>query len=718
MARQLTLPPVRRARLADLPSAITQTHPGNRVFRATFWRKEGLAFSEAGSKVNRDPIVEAYLRARAFDVVDEVTYRSMNRGLGTPIGHQHDSMAELPEWLDRQRETMELLRDADDEVRTAWVVGVLERDVARFCEDAERADEGRWADLRAHARSLVEFGGDGVSGRLSSDTSVRTWLLLHDKRTSLEQLSLLRRFTNGHRRTEVHDGRVYAMLPFHGADEPGVPDELYEMSAHETRLSTELWGCRWTEDQDLELTLFTYINFVDYQGVVPDVSVSLVEEHGGEALDLTVSHFDHVFANASVAHRFQDYRPGGCRVTVPVTVLARHARRLREEGVEAPSWRLSVQVTARGLTRSGTISVVEPRGTAGGLGTAWLAPVAVEGLEVVAEPDPLTGLRISIADLPAVNLGSASVSGRVLTGRVESDLPVSGVVAWRPDGAPRVEAPVKDGSFVLDVPDVDYREGRTEARHWRLRALTGDGEHPIGWPLGSSERWYAASPDGQVALSRSTRGNCEIAETTRTMLLHDVRLHEKHLTVRGTWLGAVPDTWRLVLRGPRADLPADVALAADGEVNATIATDWDEWGVGSRPLPTGTYRLVVLSGGPEPEIESVPVLADRLWERLLEEQVSNDHRLRLVKPAREPRLVFEAPLPDDQRGAFAQTRLREAHGPDADLKSTRARSTCSPTRAAPRRTVSSRSPRSSSERVRTSGCTGGWWTGRRGCPTG
>ena len=266
-------------------------------------------------------------------------------------------------------------------------------------------------------------------------------------------------------------------------------------------------------------------------------------------------------------------------------------------------------------------------------------------------------------------LGAASVAGREITGSIHSDLPVSAVVARRSNGGAEAEAVVTNGRFVLALPDVGYAEGRTQVRHWRLRAVTSDGEHPIGWPAGPGAQWFALSREGDVALSRSARGNCEVAETTRSLVLEDVDLGEGHVTVRGSWLGRVPAGSAIVLRGPRGDLtPSDVRVDPEGGVVVTVATTWVEWGLDPGPIPAGTYRLVVVCGDGEETFESVPVVGDRLWERLLEEQVSAHLRLRLVKPGRELRLVFEAPLPDLERGAYAQTRLRAAHGPDAAIE--------------------------------------------------
>jgi CDP-glycerol glycerophosphotransferase len=667
-ALRLRLPPVQRARLVDVPAAIGDTHPGNKLFTAAFWKRADLAFTASDGRGPLQPVVEAFLETAAFDVVGDVTYRDMNRGHGTPIGHLRSSISDLPRWLEGQRRTLELLRETAQEVRTAWVVNVLEREAPRYIDDGERADDVAWSALRDHVHQLAESGGDTLWRDLSADASVRTWLLLQDHRAALHRLSAWARVERGFRRTDVREGKVFAELPFYRDTDLGVPDECYEMSPDETRLTTVLSGVRWTDDRTLQLTLFSYIPYVDYAGTPPEVSVSLVEEGTGVAQPLPVAQFDDGLGSATVAHRDQDYSPGGCEVSVDAAALARAARSAASRGVDDPSWRLDIQVATQGVSRRGTLTEVDQRGTAGGLGTAALAPVVVDGRRIVLERDPQVMLRITTADLAPVRLRSATVTGREVSGEIDSEVPVLSVLAWQPASGTRLEAPVAHGAFVLRLPEVGFAGGLSEARHWRVRAVTSDGEVPVGWPSQEHSRWIGATPVAEVVLNRSASGNCEVSEATRTALLHEVRVADGHISLRGDWLGVPPESWRLLLRGPRGDLQAsDVSHPAEGGFTATFPTVWDEWGLGPAPIPSGVFRPVLVCDGSERAIESAPLPGESLAGQLLQEYLTTQHRVRVTKPGREVRLGFDAPLADNERGSYWQGRLQEKYGPGADL---------------------------------------------------
>ena len=75
---------------------------------------------------------------------------------------------------------------------------------------------------------------------------------------------------------EVRDGRVWALLPHHDDTTLGIPPELFEMTAAETRLRATLREVRWSGPGEMELTIFAAIDFVDLQDF-PRVECALVD---------------------------------------------------------------------------------------------------------------------------------------------------------------------------------------------------------------------------------------------------------------------------------------------------------------------------------------------------------------------------------------------------------------------------------------------------------
>jgi CDP-glycerol glycerophosphotransferase len=84
----------------------------------------------------------------------------------------------------------------------------------------------------------------------------------------------------------------------------------------------------------------------------------------------------------------------------------------------------------------------------------------------------------------------------------------------------------------------------------------------------------------------------------------------------------------------------------------------DAWGLGERPLPTGSYRLHVEHAGDR----RPAVLAPDLVDRLPEETRTPEHRVRLLRGHADGLVVrLEPLLTADETGARAQRRLQRAH---------------------------------------------------------
>ena len=91
--------------ITEFPEAITDVVVENRLFRNSFWSSAGLSFPETAGALSSQPVVDAYLRASAFDVLAQVTHHAMNRGRGLAFDHMETALPGLDRWLAAQRET-------------------------------------------------------------------------------------------------------------------------------------------------------------------------------------------------------------------------------------------------------------------------------------------------------------------------------------------------------------------------------------------------------------------------------------------------------------------------------------------------------------------------------------------------------------------------------------------------------------------------------------
>ena len=349
------------------------------------------------------------------------------------------SSTALDIWIDHHERTWRRVEGLGlPDVRDWWLWGVLDAAIQPLLDDVERADGEQWRTLRDHACMLLE--SPGVWTKVSAESRVKLWLLRHDHRPQLEEFAAARLFSNGDRPTVVREGKVWALLPFHDDAALGVPRELYEMTAEETRLRTMLREVRWTGgERFVELTVFAAIDFVHLEEP-PTVTCALVEESSGERIDLTVGQYRDPRGNQR-GRRFPVVPWGAFDATVDAAkvVAASQALGLADTG---RTWVLDVYMMVGGVSRSGPVTQVDEQGSAGLIGQPHLAPRLVEGALVGFSPaTSVTGLRV----LPASGapLAPSRSTAAPVRGVLElTDVPLVAVQA----GSPTHARPDRGGS--------------------------------------------------------------------------------------------------------------------------------------------------------------------------------------------------------------------------------------------------------------------------------
>ncbi|CAA9319417.1 MAG: COG1887: Putative glycosyl/glycerophosphate transferases involved in teichoic acid biosynthesis TagF/TagB/EpsJ/RodC [uncultured Nocardioidaceae bacterium] len=688
--------------LKDHPVAIADTVDENRLYRTDFWRREGLTFPRAAT-AGPTPAVQAFATGRTFDVLAEDTYRRSGSEAAHPYGWQVSAMAAFDEWLAHQDAVRGLLDDGevrpDDEVSQAWAAAVCDVDAIPLLDDAERATPTQWDALRACLVPVRAGMTPETWARVRAESRVKVWLAVEGHRDVLEHFAVQRLFERGNRRTRVVDGRVLA--DFNGLESVQgrgvtVPADVVEMTERESALKVHVHGARWVDGERVQLDLFVRADFVSYRSddegaaeeahAPHELSAYLVEEQGGRRVDLQVeSHVD-VEAGVVAGHRHQDYAPGATRVTLDASALS-----LGVDG-RATDWVFGFVLTLRGISRTGSLTSLEERGSAGLLGQPAHAPrvVRLGGAErgaVALRADSRRLAVVHVAPPPRIVAEELRSEGRVLTGRlagppsgawlrgtvVAAPAAVPGTTKWaaRPN-APRVEAPLQpvgDGlaTFVLTVPPGTPRPRSSEpsgnaTSAWSLRVLRDGGELPVGFPAGVVGDLAPGAELGEVVAVRSPRGYVELWRPARTLLLDGIDLigrtgvEPPKVRLRGRWLGSPPHHWRATLRGGRATVQAS-GSGEGHDVHAPLPLVWDEWGLGETVLPVGPYQVEVADESAGLAVHVVP--GEGLVASLLRSELGADVRMTPVHNSRGPAVRLDPPLADDERGAHAQQRLQE-----------------------------------------------------------
>ncbi|MBA2773012.1 MAG: glycosyltransferase family 2 protein, partial [Nocardioidaceae bacterium] len=175
--------------LEEHPEAMRNVFAWDKVFRRSFWERAGLAFPEGVRYEDQGTIIEAYLRAEAFDVVVRPVYRWRIRSDGSSITQRRHEIADLRDRLaTKQMATDVLRRLGSPRLLYYWARTGLPGDLPLYFREIPGCDDSYWQLLHTGVRDLFE-GLPGIQeSRLRVPQRVVGWLVTHGRRADAETL--------------------------------------------------------------------------------------------------------------------------------------------------------------------------------------------------------------------------------------------------------------------------------------------------------------------------------------------------------------------------------------------------------------------------------------------------------------------------------------------------------------------------------------------------
>jgi CDP-glycerol glycerophosphotransferase len=247
-----------RAALEDQPEIIGDVFCWNKVFRREFWQGHGLAFPEGTRYQDQPPITEAFLRARAFDVLPEVGYLWRVRDDGSSVTQGRHELGNLQDRVVTKRASWDLVhRLGSPAVQRVFRDRVMPGDLHQFFNAVPECDDAYWELLRS---MVVELWGEDHSlaaTQLLPSHRLMGWLVEQDRRS--DAAALWRRMRDGSgplpvRPTADRTGLALDTSPLF--DEP-VPDEIARLRDHEIgwRATAEEVRSSWRGGHELSGTV-------------------------------------------------------------------------------------------------------------------------------------------------------------------------------------------------------------------------------------------------------------------------------------------------------------------------------------------------------------------------------------------------------------------------------------------------------------------------------
>lgn len=639
----------------EFPEAMQDVIACNRMFRRGFWIDRVGGFDEGVAYEDHVPMVKAYLRARAFDVLTTFTYNWRIRENATSMGQQKHRLANLEDRLAAKREALRIVsKEGSEGVRAAWLGRVINTDLPIFVPAALAADDRYRAVLQSAAADFLARSGPDAWRHARADRKLTTALVAAGRWDEVDRLGEHIRGHGVPGATVVRDGRVFENLPF-GRDLP-LPTDLYELSTHQSGLVAVISGVRWDLDRTLHLDGWAFIRGIDLTGTRPEIEVWLQRVGGDRVLRLTVQQQARPEATLWANDPNQRYDRAGFAVAIP-------AARLRPGG----RWQLRVRVRAAGVERDGAVHALSRFGNHDRLPSSPTIE-AEDPTRIVPVLDHRVGfvLETRTDRFRAVSLtrgDDGSLVGIVAVLQQPRSGPTEAVLS---DRRRMLRTPVRaEGPGVLGFEFSPPTRGRT----YQLQIATEDGRrHRVAWPCEAATTPTATTTSTGLATSglsgwsRSPGGLVQVETARAGVWAAEVAVSESGLTVVVDVEQVTPDDLEsLELTGVAGSVgPEAIDPGGPGRWTLTFPTFASVWpGSAEVPLLSGTYALA----SRHRDRRLAVTLGPGLLARLPLEVRTKSHLVTLTRAARTAELQVQLapPLGEDERGRVSQRRLVERY---------------------------------------------------------
>lgn len=180
----------RRRRIDDVPLMLTDVFVWNKIFVTDFWRGAGITFPERTRYQDQVALTDAYLKAEAFDVIDEIVYEWRHRPSANSATQTRRTVANLQERINTKRMTLEFVEAyGNPAVSRVLETEILPVDMWEYCEAVPGCSDEFWDLLVAAFREF--WGGQRVAyteAMIPPHERLMGWLVTEGRREDLVRL--------------------------------------------------------------------------------------------------------------------------------------------------------------------------------------------------------------------------------------------------------------------------------------------------------------------------------------------------------------------------------------------------------------------------------------------------------------------------------------------------------------------------------------------------
>ncbi len=361
--------------LEEHPEAMHNVFAWDKVFRRSFWERAGLVFPEGVRYEDQGTMIEAYLRAEAFDVVVRPVYNWRVRSDGSSITQRRHEIADLEDRLvTKQMATDVVRRLGSPRLVDYWARNGLAGDLPVYFGEIRGCDDAYWQLLHTGVRELFQGLPPIHESHLRVPQRVVGWLVTRGRRAEAERVLAWVAEHPGPLPLQVEGGHVVAELPLARDASAGIPPEVFWLREDELEFDARLQSAHWV-GPTLEVSGLGLIRGAPTEGV-ETVITAWLESPGGGVVSMRVEQRTDPEATAWVNRGDQRYDGSGFTARVSLDEVMSASTGVASDWYVAMDVQLA-QISRRGRFRTHEPDIVLPEAIPPGVSVAFRRPVGL-----------------------------------------------------------------------------------------------------------------------------------------------------------------------------------------------------------------------------------------------------------------------------------------------------------------------------------------------------
>ena len=697
---------VERTHASRCPVLLQDRTPWNKVFRRSFWDSSGLEFPP-GLYEDAPPMVRAHVMATSVDVFRDVVYYWRLRGTGELSTTQRTrELSNIEDRMTSLRTIGEFLAASARPLKPYYDRFALAIDIPILAKAIELAAGGERPRIIELAAGYLRTVDESVYPQLPAITRLCCFLMRGRMLTELLEVLKFWRPAEGVafppapvvREGSRRHPRWYVQYPFFRDAARAIPDAVYDIT-DEMTLHVRLDAVTWRESK-LRIEGHAYIRLLDAPAVGDTrIRVVLHNSKTRRTIRLRVRRIRRPDVTARSGQAVACHDWSGFAVEVSPRRLATFPGVWR-----AANWELRVRVSGAGITRAGPVNQAAP-------GSAqWPRGRQVKDT-IWVQPAPEFDGRFIIRGRPvgAFATGCRATGGQLeIQGWSTASLPAGATLIIKPrkGTGPAIRVPVEAAGSAARPAGRDQRgrARRRERNAFRARVPVAQlissaeqGASPIdhaihvhdevicdislasgdgGWTrltaTADSAEARASHEDREITVFVTQFGYLSVVERSGRPVVSEMEWseaecrppgpHSQRLALRGTYTGSGGKPARFVLRHSISGGEYGIPLSWDGDqFTAELSPGVMPGMAGEVPLASGNWNLLAHAGAGH--VVTVALARSLLTDLPGYVQVGPREIAPQAYRTDALRLFVRTCLSDDERGRFAQHRLRRLDYP-------------------------------------------------------